>query len=189
MKATIASVAFMFFSTIVSLSGAIRLRQDSCNFDDGMCGWVQGEKNNFNWTRTLDGNNTINMGPKSDRTTGNDTEDYYMTMNALGKKEGDRVLLQRTVFDHEGRACLSFLYHIYGLHMGTLNVNVRRNGDSPLLVWSKTGNQSPNWTNATVDLEIGFKVIIEFEAIIGNGFSGSMALDDVSLTYESCFSK
>ncbi|KAK3591228.1 hypothetical protein CHS0354_003860 [Potamilus streckersoni] len=186
MKDIVAAFSFTFLIIIVSLTGAI-CRQDTCNFDNGLCGWVQGESDNFNWIRTSGGRSTINTGPKHGHTTGNDMKDYYMIIDASGRKEGNRAVLKRMGFDYEGRACLSFWYHMYGLHMGTLNINVIKNTYYPLLVWSKTGSQSESWTHAAVDLEIGYNAMIEFEAIRGNGPFGNMALDDVSLTHESCF--
>ncbi|KAK3591227.1 hypothetical protein CHS0354_003859 [Potamilus streckersoni] len=186
MKATVAAFSSTFLIIIVSLTGAI-CRQDTCNFDNGLCGWVQGDSDAFNWTRFSGNRSIINTGPTSGHTSSNDTQDYYMIIETTGRKKGDKAVLERMGFDHEGRACLSFWYHMYGLHTGTLNINVIKNGDSPLLVWSKNGSQSENWIHAAVDLEIGSNATIEFEAIRGNGIAGNMALDDVSLTYESCF--
>ena len=53
--------------------------------------------------------------------------------------------------------CLQFWYHMYGSHIGTLNVQIKRMvGGKPtyILMWSKSGDNGNRWWIAQVHNEI-----------------------------------
>ena len=66
-----------------------------------------------------------------------------------------------------GPKCLHFFYHMYGLHMGRLEVFVRAAGQpQSYLTWQRTGNQGNQWRKAVVDIpnvdefQVGFNLSI-----------------------------
>ena len=73
---------------------------------------------------------------------------------------------------------------MYGQDVGVLNVYTRStSGTGPLKkVWSKTGNVGDFFERGEVQLyESGnFQVVIE--GIVGSGYMGDIALDDLSMT-------
>ncbi|KAL3835897.1 hypothetical protein ACJMK2_021358 [Sinanodonta woodiana] len=161
--------------------------EDICTFDDGLCSWVQGQTDDFDWKRQSGPAATNYTGPQSGHSNGKAKVDYYMYINAASASKGGKAVLRHSGFYRPGRACLSFWYHMYGDKMGQLRVDVQKNRESPFPVWSKNGDQGANWTIAAVDLEVGPSVSFEFVGIRGNGVRGDMALDDVSLLTRSCF--
>ena len=85
---------------------------------------------------------------------------------------------------------------MYGSDIGTLNVllqtmPVALNNVSSTLIWTKSSTQGNIWHRATETLNnlnatnvYGWR--IAFEGIIGQGFLGDIALDDIFLSQTSC---
>ena len=46
---------------------------------------------------------------------------------------------------------MRFYYHMYGEHIGTLNV-YRKVGDAPSLLWTISGDNGRRWIKKTIDL-------------------------------------
>jgi chitodextrinase/uncharacterized Ntn-hydrolase superfamily protein len=84
---------------------------------------------------------------------------------------------------------LTFDYHMWGSSMGTLALTASDNGGlSWTTLWSMSGDQGNNWTNdQSVDLSAfaGSTVKLRFDATLGNGLAGDMAIDDVQITVTS----
>lgn len=78
------------------------------------------------------------------------------------RKLGDNAIIEKTVTIGSNQ-CLSFYYHMYGFHTGTLNVFV-----GGRKVFSKSKQQGNKWFKATVRLsQTGthkVKLIFIFEA-------------------------
>ena len=52
-----------------------------------------------------------------------------------------------------GPKCLRFHYHIYGRHIGRLDVLLQlREQQSAYLMWQKSGEQGDQWMKASVDI-------------------------------------
>lgn len=62
------------------------------------------------------------------------------------RKQGDNAIIEKTVTIGSNQ-CLTFYYHMYGFHIGTLNVFV---GASK--VFSKIGQQGNKWIKASLRL-------------------------------------
>ena len=70
------------------------------------------------------------------------------------RKRGDNAMLGSVVF--KPSICkLRFFYHMYGSHIGTLNVYTRSSTTGPLnKIWTKTGNQGDKWLKATASISV-----------------------------------
>lgn len=57
-------------------------------------------------------------------------------------------------------ACLQFWYHMYGIHIGELNVITKTSNGKESIVWSRAGNQGDKWLFGQVGINItgGFQV-------------------------------
>jgi len=85
---------------------------------------------------------------------------------------------------------------MYGSDIGTLNVYLQTmpvalNNVSSTLVWTKSGTQGNQWHRATETLNnlnstnmYGWRVALE--GIVGKGFLGDIALDDIFLSQSAC---
>lgn len=71
------------------------------------------------------------------------------------RKMGDNAMLASAVFRPSSTCQLRFFYHMYGSHIGALNVYTRTNTSGPLArIWTKSGNQGDNWLKATARINI-----------------------------------
>ena len=81
---------------------------------------------------------------------------YYMYIEASSpRKKGDNAMLGTAVFKSKSTCQLRFFYHMYGTHIGTLNVYTRTSTSGPLnKIWTKTGNQGDKWVKATASISV-----------------------------------
>ena len=96
----------------------------------------------------------------------------YIETSVPAKQNDTARLLSLPVSGSPAVSCLSFYYHMRGVHIDTLNVlsKLETSGNESI-IWSKTGNQGNKWFNGKVNLDSPdlFKVI--FEARRGTGYN------------------
>ena len=85
--------------------------------------------------------------------------------------------------------CLSFQYHMYGDHVGSLEV-VQKYAHRRTSVWRYSGNsKKEDWVQANVQfsgLHTNSTFQVVFTARRGVGYRGDIAIDDVTLTPGTC---
>ncbi|XP_055957690.1 MAM and LDL-receptor class A domain-containing protein 1-like [Patella vulgata] len=152
----------------------------SCNFEYDMCGFVNGQTKNdvFDWERSAGGTLTTATGPSVDHTTGTD-HGFYVYAEASGRNAKDRAWLFSPYLHPTTQSCISFWYIMYGRDVGTLRLYMPTPKGTPLL-WNKTGDQGYIWMYAQVQVNSTSGFQFTFDAEIGNGFRGDMAIDDIS---------
>ncbi|NXE26007.1 NPNT protein, partial [Ardeotis kori] len=141
----------------------------SCNFDSGLCGWIEDKDGDLHWE------------PVRDASGG-----QYLTISDPKGKEG-RVAHLILPLGHMGQAgdlCLSFRHKVPGLHSGALQVFVRKNGAHGPAVWGRNGGHGWRQTHITLRGQ-GIKSVI-FKGEKGNGRTGDIGLDDVILRRGHC---
>ncbi|XP_075454900.1 MAM domain-containing glycosylphosphatidylinositol anchor protein 1 isoform X2 [Ascaphus truei] len=172
---------------------------NTCRFEEEkICGFVQDSMDNFDWIRqnalTQNPKRTANTGPSTDRSE--TPEGYYMFIEASRPRlSGDRARLISPMYNVTTRSpyqkipyCVSFYYHMYGKHIGDLNllVRVKSIGNMDKQVWTLSGNKGNRWqhANSTISPSGSFQVI--FEAVRGSDFEGDIAIDDVTVKKGEC---
>ena len=71
------------------------------------------------------------------------------------RKLGDNAMLGSAVFKPTSTCQLRFFYHMYGTHIGSLNVYVRTSTTGPMnQIWSKSGDQGDVWIKGTVGISV-----------------------------------
>uniref|UniRef100_A0A7M4EE69 Nephronectin n=1 Tax=Crocodylus porosus TaxID=8502 RepID=A0A7M4EE69_CROPO len=141
----------------------------SCNFDIGLCGWIKDKDDDLHWEPVAD--------PSGGR---------YLIVSESKGKEGRvaRLVLSLGQLAHSGDLCLSFRHKVSGLHPGTLQVFVRKNGTHGPAVWGRNGGHGWRQTHLTLQGS-GIKSVI-FKGEKGKGRTGDIGLDDVSLKRGHC---
>ena len=147
------------------------------------------------WTQ--DGSSTYVAAIKSGATTTTGTGpssanggSFYAWFEASGGIDGESNYMVKTFdFSSYNSPQISFYYHMYGVDMGTLYLEINSAGVvSPVWtsVWSVDGEQHASdgaaWSQHTVDLSAyaGESVCqIRFLAVRGNDFNSDIALDDI----------
>ncbi|XP_055492365.1 LOW QUALITY PROTEIN: MAM domain-containing glycosylphosphatidylinositol anchor protein 1-like [Leucoraja erinacea] len=173
-----------------------------CGFEDqGLCGFTQDTRDDFDWTRennvTQNPKNTPNTGPRFDN-SGKKTG-YYMFIEAsTPRRLGDRARLSSPLYNVSQKRgfrpprttpfCVSFYYHMYGKHVGSLNVLLRSPGVKTVekTVWTLSGNQAEEWRRGSVTINPSSPFQVVLEAVRGAGYLGDIGRDDVSITRGPC---
>uniref|UniRef100_G1M9W7 MAM domain-containing glycosylphosphatidylinositol anchor protein 1 n=1 Tax=Ailuropoda melanoleuca TaxID=9646 RepID=G1M9W7_AILME len=175
------------------LNYRLSVRQNTCHFEDEkICGYTQDLTDNFDWTRQ----NALTQNPKRSPNTGPPTdisgtpEGYYMFIETSRPRElGDRARLVSPLYNASAKFyCVSFFYHMYGKHIGSLNLLVRSRNKGPLdtHAWSLSGNKGNVWQQAHVPINPSGPFQIIFEGVRGSGYLGDIAIDDVTLKKGEC---
>uniref|UniRef100_A0A803VKJ4 MAM domain containing glycosylphosphatidylinositol anchor 1 n=1 Tax=Ficedula albicollis TaxID=59894 RepID=A0A803VKJ4_FICAL len=166
---------------------------NTCRFEDEkICGFVQDKMDNFDWTRqnalTQNPKRTVNTGPPTD--ISGTPEGYYMFIEASRPRvTGDKARLISPLYNISAKYyCVSFYYHMYGKHIGSLNllVRVRNKRAIDTQVWSLSGNRGNMWQQAHVPINPPGPFQIIFEGVRGTSYEGDIAIDDVTLKKGDC---
>ena len=120
-------------------------------------------------------------GPNGDFSGGG--KSYYIYAEASSPATlGMKAILQSNGFPASKAGILRFHYHMYGRHMGTLNVYIQKQKRSRSLLWTKSGNQGTPWKEQKllISSDLPYKII--FEAVRGRDDKSDIALDSISFT-------
>eukprot|EP00795_Rhopilema_esculentum_P012712 gene12712-3431_t len=163
-----------------------------CNFDGGLCQFVNTKDDNFDWTRDRGGTPSALTGPSADHTQGN-ANGYYMYIETSWQSHNDTANLKSPKIDFktngnaQGTVCVRFWYHMYGSHVDALNVFIQNDTSMPAKpVWTRKGTQGDKWRlgQIVVKRTPAFNVI--FQGTSGPSYQGDIALDDVSFVNGNC---
>ncbi|KAL5006372.1 hypothetical protein ScPMuIL_015178 [Solemya velum] len=154
----------------------------SCDFEHGMCGWVNPARDNLDWILHNGTTASSWTGPTGDHTT-NSTSGHYIFLEATSSQQGDKALLESARYtDSNGSCVLSFWYSMYGRNIGSLKVLLKDSSDQITTLWQKAGDQGKGWKNVHLGLKNYRKFAILFEGTRGDGFRGDIAIDDIRFT-------
>ncbi|XP_041460946.1 MAM and LDL-receptor class A domain-containing protein 1-like [Lytechinus variegatus] len=160
-----------------------------CNFEGGtFCSWMQGSDDDFDWTIQTGSTPTVGTGPPADHTT--QTKDgAYMAIDASSTSADDVARLYSDSIPIGNHMCMTFWYHMYGAHVGTLNVgygNTDGNTEGPV-IWTKSGDQSYDWIVGHVAITTTVKnPKVYLEGTAGKGYQGDISIDDIMFSYGDC---
>lgn len=74
---------------------------------------------------------------------------WYIDAESSGGSADDRAPLTTPRIGQTGPQCvLSFWYHMYGSHIGTLSVKLAFLDGTQPTIWSKSGSQGDKWQNS-----------------------------------------
>eukprot|EP00057_Strongylocentrotus_purpuratus_P018003 XP_011672477.1 PREDICTED: MAM and LDL-receptor class A domain-containing protein 1-like [Strongylocentrotus purpuratus] len=163
--------------------------QWDCTFEGAtLCSWSQVTTDDFDWSIQTGSTPTVGTGPPADHTT--QTKDgFYIAIDASSTNTDDAARLYSNSIPAGNHMCMTFWYHMYGAHVGTLNIGY---GNSLLdtdrsVIWTKSGDQSYNWMFgrvAIITTDTNPSVYLEGKA--GDGYQGDIAIDDIAFNYGDC---
>ena len=167
-------------SVNVSSGGGINTFPYSEDFESGAGVWAGAAGDDFDWTNLSGTTPSAATGPG-----GGNSGTSYMYTEASGANFPLKTAFLQAEFDFSGQSNpqLTFFYHMFGVSMGTLYVDV--NGVN---VWSISGPQQGSfgapWRKAEVDLSAysnECSAIIRFRAVTGTNFYSDIAIDDINV--------
>lgn len=129
--------------------------------------------------------NNPGTGPSFDATTGT-AAGKYIFVDASGDCDSAEAMVISPCIDLRGTSQphASIAYHMFGAHMGSLEVDVY-DGE----IWHLdlgpeiAGNQGASWVNLSIDLSpyVGKTINVRFRGKLGSGTRSDLALDDFSV--------
>jgi len=161
----------------------------ACNFEDDYCGYYNiKELDQFDWERGQ-GQEYPSTGPTVDHTTNTD-EGYYAFIDPKSPQvKGDRAWLVSELIQLTNNAgmtgCLIWFYHMKGSGIGNLTLYSRTANKPVVPLFQRQGQQGQNWIQGNLSLPTaltGAYSDLIFEATIGSGYFGNIALDDIDYT-------
>lgn len=166
------------------LDSAVPVVLSSTDFESGLGDWSNTTVgDNKDWTRDSAGTPSSGTGPQSGA-SGSTFYVYLETSSGSAYTLGDTAILEGPVltgFDLH----LQFDYHMYGINIGTLAVDVLVNGSWMNSVWELSGQQQTSNTaaygHADVDLSAYNVSRIRFRATAAGNYQGDMALDNITI--------
>ncbi|KAM9682891.1 MAM and LDL-receptor class A domain-containing protein 1 isoform 2-T2 [Dama dama] len=154
-----------------------------CNFENGICNWKQDTEDDFDWTWYQGPTSTLNTGPMKDNTLGTAQGHYlYIETSEPQVFQHRAALLSPILNATDAEGCTFRLYyHMFGKHIYRLAVYQRVwNNTRGQLLWHIFGNQGPIWIRKSLSLFSRQAFQISVEASVGDGFTGDIAIDDLS---------
>nr|VFK29745.1 MAG: Fibrinogen beta and gamma chains, C-terminal globular domain [Candidatus Kentron sp. MB] len=157
------------------------------DFEKGLGGWraIKGTSY-FNWARHTGGTHSGHTGP-NEAEEGN----YYLYLEASRNTPGRTAYLQSPDFPETIKR-ISFHYHMYGAHMGSLALE-GFDGNTWRELWRVNGQQHGShhapWIRKEIDLSARTIRKLRFKGTTGSGhgklYRGDMAIDYITLTTDT----
>ena len=154
------------------------------DFENGFGDWANlTGQGTYDWLRQSGSTPTPVTGP-SGGAEGSTWYAYMRTSLGYANAAGNNAILESPVIHGSGRV-LAFYYHMYGVHIGTLNVDVY-DGTWHEGVWSVSGQQhttgSQPYAQAFVDLsDFTGPIRIRLRAVAAGGGFGDIAIDEIEV--------
>ncbi|XP_072182118.1 MAM and LDL-receptor class A domain-containing protein 1-like [Diadema setosum] len=157
-----------------------------CDFEMDFCNWTQDASNDFNWTRASGATDSAGTGPSADHTKGDETG-FYIYIETSSGSNGDMARLYSSLLNNDDPDgyCMDFWYQMYGTHLGALSV-YEVIGDDQRAVWRQRESRGPHWVQAQLHFTEQASYTIIFEGMRGLGWSGDIALDDITFHPGRC---
>ncbi|XP_057354250.1 MAM and LDL-receptor class A domain-containing protein 1 [Manis pentadactyla] len=154
-----------------------------CDFENGICNWEQDTDDDFDWTWNQGPTSTLNTGPMKDSTLGTAKGHYLYIESSEPQVFQNRAALLSPVLNASGAEGCTFRlhYHMFGKHIYRLAIYQRYwSNTRGQLLWQIFGNQGNRWIrkHLTVSSRQPFQILVE--ASVGDGFTGDIAIDDLS---------
>jgi len=147
--------------------------------------WHNSRNDGFDWLVDEGGTPTVGTGPGDD-VSGGGKYIYLETSGEICQPNKTAYLLSNCIqLDKQGSdTChLSFYYHMFGVGIGTLRLEVSPDGGSSwATLWQKSGNQGTDWHKAYIsldDYEDGTMLQFRFAGTETTSSRGDMALDEI----------
>ncbi|CAL4124080.1 unnamed protein product, partial [Meganyctiphanes norvegica] len=160
-----------------------------CDLEHGLCSdWTQEEDDNSNWHIMQANDYNEGLWPEDDHTT-HTTQGHYLLLDTdlNGNDNRQKARLHSPVITGTTACTIRFWYHMRGEHPGKLNIYRRTSFyDGGLHKISSRKNDVGNtWIKMSLptrnDSDPGnYQIVIE--GIVGGNLTGSLALDDFSMT-------
>ncbi len=156
-----------------------------CTLYNGWTNETSGQFDDIDWRTDEDGTPTSSTGPYQDHNPGTTTGNYLYLEASGGCTERMGVAISPCIdLNNTTDPELSFWYHMLGVNMGELHVDIITNsGVYEDVITPIANNQGNPWRQGKVSLVpyIDEIINIRFRGITGDGSRSDMAIDDLAV--------
>jgi len=155
-----------------------------CDFEDyTICSWLQYRQDDFDWLLNQGRTDSTNTGPHVDHTLGTDEGVYLYVESSYPALLGDKAVISSEFLEKtSAMGCFGLWYFMHGEDVGSLNVYMNDTVTGPRFMAGLNGEQGFAWQRLQVDVQSPNEFRIHIEAIVGDGFDGDIAIDDLEYT-------
>lgn len=155
-----------------------------CPLPNGWVNLTNGSDDDIDWRVDEGGTASVGTGPTVDANPGTAIGNYiYLEASSCF---GQTAIMESPCIDlTAGSYAFSFAYHMSGINMGTLSVDVIEKGViNKDVIPPIVGDQGTGWNYTSVDLSpyAGSVVTLRFRGETGPGYQSDIALDDFSFS-------
>uniref|UniRef100_A0AAX7SDU0 Neuropilin n=1 Tax=Astatotilapia calliptera TaxID=8154 RepID=A0AAX7SDU0_ASTCA len=135
------------------------------------------------WQIQSSGTPTLNIGPNMDHT--GEPGNFIYTLATSPQETEVARLVSPVVSSPDSDLCVSFWYHMFGPHIGTLHIKQRKQtekGPADVLLWTVSGHQGNRWREGRVLVprtNKPYQVVIE--SLVERKSWGDIAVDDIKV--------
>lgn len=152
-------------------------------------GWATNNSGNFPWYVNSGTTPSSNTGPAVDHTFGNSTGKYVYTEASSPSTSGSIAILESPCYNliNASTVRVSFWYHMYGVGITSLTMDVLYNGTWINNVTVINGQQQTSnnaaWLQSTVNLDsyVGGSIRLRFNVVHAGDWRCDVALDDIAV--------
>lgn len=157
-------------------------------FEEGETDWAQTFDDVHDWALSHSGDTpSVETGPESGAYQGS----QYAYVEASDHTFEKARLSAEFDFSSLTSVSMDFAYNMFdatGAYMGSLAVELSTDqGDSWTELWRRSGDQGPDWLEASIDLSAyaGQVVRLRFVGNVGRGFRSDIAIDAIRIDHGS----
>ncbi|OWF51693.1 hypothetical protein KP79_PYT23719 [Mizuhopecten yessoensis] len=157
-----------------------------CTFEYGAdpCFLSQETLDTFDWTFSKNVAASYRYGTGPNSASEGTSYAFIYASTSTPRSHGADAILISSILPMED-LCLTFDYHMYGYHMGSLSVLINDVSSAALnptmrVLWTKSGDKGDIWHNAVIQIPATPSLRVSFEGIVG-GFTSDAAIDNVVL--------
>ncbi len=184
---TVSSVSLPFtedFESFSLCSGATNCGQTICNLSNSWLNGSNGIYDDIDW-RTFSGPTTSqSTGPSIDQNPGTSIG-KYIYLEASGNCNAQLAELYSPCINLNGSTfpVLEFWYHMSGIEMGDISVDLYTENGWINNVFAVAGNQGLAWKKAVIDLSDykNSSVLVRINGTTGTGYRSDIAIDDIKV--------
>ncbi len=176
------------FQDFTLCSAGITCEAIVCNLDNSWTNFTNLEEDDIDWRTDSGGTGTTETGPEVDYDRGTSSGKYLYLEGSQGCNLREAVLFSPCI-DLTNASCaeFEFAYHMFGVNIGELHVDVVSKDESFLDVMDPIiGNQGNQWRLVHIDLSpfVGEIINIKITGTIGNGVRSDIAIDAMSINVD-----
>ncbi|XP_036044862.1 MAM and LDL-receptor class A domain-containing protein 1 [Onychomys torridus] len=159
---------------------------ERCDFEFDLCGWKQDQDEDIDWNLKASNIPTTGTEPAVDHTLGNSSGHYILLKSLFPQQHMKTAIISSPVISKRSKDCkIIFNYHMYGTGIGALILLQATVTNHTKILLNLTEEQGNFWQRKELSLSSDEDFQLKFEGRVGEGYPGTIALDDIVLT-KSC---